>query len=53
MVDEPAEMVPCTGSSRPTDVVDDMTIGIRSYMCADCGAAMDKPLATSHPSRLD
>jgi hypothetical protein len=54
MAELPAEMVPCAGSGLPTDVVDDVTGHVRSYMCSSCGAAMTKlRLAPSHPARLD
>ncbi len=54
MTEIPTEMVPCAGSGLPTDIVDDMTGHLRSYMCSTCGAAMTKlRLAPSHPSRLD
>jgi hypothetical protein len=52
MSELPDGVTPCTGSGQPTDVVDDVTEGRRSHMCAICGAAMDGPVATSHPSRL-
>jgi hypothetical protein len=52
MAESPVEGESCNGSGQPSDVVDDVTEGRRSYMCAICGAAMTEAVAASHPSRL-
>ena len=53
MVDLPGTSVLCPGSGLPTDIVEDMTSHLRTYMCVICGATMtDLPLASAHPARL-
>jgi hypothetical protein len=54
MVDLPVESVLCPGSGLPTDIVDDVTGNLRSYMCVICGASMTElRLAAAHSSRLN